>query len=193
AGLGGMGGAQPLAATMAGFGPSHARRTRDIPHLAMFGGMLHDEGGGEVVIPPFGMEPVMTYRMEPVDRAAIPKLIRHMAETFFAAGAREVFPPMFGMRGVDADAFRALDLEHVPAEKLECSSQHPMGTCRMGITAGNSVVDATGAVWGVDELFVADGSIVPTSLGVNPQLTIMALATHVAWKLRERKYAPMPD
>jgi choline dehydrogenase-like flavoprotein len=178
---------------MPGFGPDHARRTRDIPYLAMFGGMIHDEGGGEVVTPPFGMEPIMTYKMDPIDRATIPKIIRHMAETFFAAGAREVFPPIFGMRGVDADAFRKIDFESVPASKIECSSQHPLGTCRMGISAGNSVVNADAAAWDVDELYLADGSIVPTSLGVNPQLTIMTLATRVAWHLREKKYAPMPD
>jgi choline dehydrogenase-like flavoprotein len=182
-----------LAATMPGFGPDHARRTRDIPYLAMFGGMIHDEGGGEVIVPPFGAAPIMTYRMDPLDRAAIPRIIRHMAETFFAAGAREVFIPVFGMHGLDADAFRRVDLENIPATKIECSSQHPMGTCRMGISAGNSVTDANGAAWDVDELYVADGSIVPTSLGVNPQLTIMALATRVAWHLREKKFAPMPD
>ena len=182
-----------LAATMPGFGPAHAKRTRDIPYLAMFGGMIHDEGGGELVFPPFGGEPVMTYRMDPLDRAAVPRIIRHMGETFFAAGAREVFAPVFGMHGLDADAFRKLDLESIPASKIECSSQHPLGTCRMGISAGNSVVDGTGAAWDVEELYLADGSIVPTSLGVNPQLTIMALATRVAWHLRDKKFAPMPD
>jgi choline dehydrogenase-like flavoprotein len=63
----------------------------------------------------------------------------------------------------------------------------------MGISAGNSVIDGNGAAWDVDELYLADGSIVPTSLGVNPQLTIMALATRIAWHLRETKYATMPD
>lgn len=178
-----------LAATMPGFGPEHARRARAIPHLAMFGGIVHDEGGGEVHAPLFGREPTLTYRMAPEDRAVIPRLIRRMAEVFFAAGAREVYPPILGHPGVDADAFRRLDLERVPASRIECASQHPLGSCRMGVSPNNSVVDQDGQAWDLRELFVADGSIVPTSLGVNPQLTIMSLATRLAWRMRER---PLP-
>jgi choline dehydrogenase-like flavoprotein len=121
------------------------------------------------------------------DRAQIGRVIREMGNVFFAAGAKEVFPPILGQPGVDADAFRALDLDRVPSVRIECSSQHPLGSCRMGSSPDRSVVDPDGAVWGVDGLFVADGSIVPTSLGVNPQLTIMAMATRIAWKLRERR------
>ena len=175
-----------LAATMPGFGAAHAYRARAIPYLAMFGGIIHDEGGGEVH-PAIGREPVMTYRMSARDRATIPAVIRHLAETFFAAGAREVFLPVLGMAGVDADAFRKVDLEALPSTGIECASQHPLGTCRIGVSPNNSVVDADGRVWGVRELYVADGSIVPTSLGINPQLTIMSLATRIAWGMRERR------
>lgn len=177
-----------LAATMAGVGPEHARRTRNIPYLAMFGGIIHDQGGGSVhsVI---GREPWITYRMTPRDRALIPRVIRHLGETFFAAGAKEVFPPVLGMPGLDADTFRKTDWERLPASRIECASQHPLGSCRMGISPGNSVVNPDGQCWDVQELYVVDGSIVPTSLGVNPQLTIMTLATRIAWKLRER---PLP-
>ena len=57
----------------------------------------------------------------------------------------------------------------------------------MGSTAEHSVVDGDGRVWGVDGLYVADGSVLPTSLGVNPQLAIMSVATRVAWRMRERR------
>ncbi len=174
-----------LAATMPGFGPEHVRRAADVPHLAVFGGMIHDEGGGTVRRGP-GREPLVTYRMAPADKARIPRLIRVMSEIFFAAGAREVFPPILGQPGVTADELARLDLERVPMMRLECSSQHPLGSARMGVSPDTSVVDPTGQTWDVKDLFVADGSIVPTSLGVNPQLTIMAMATRIAWKLRER-------
>jgi choline dehydrogenase-like flavoprotein len=178
-----------LAATMPGFGPEHVRRAADVPHLAVFGGMIHDEGGGTVRRGP-GREPIVTYRMAPADRARIPQVIRTMAEIFFAAGAKEVFPPILGQPGVTPDALRALDLERVPALRLECSSQHPLGSCRMGERPESSVVDVDGQVWDARNLYVADGSIVPTSLGVNPQLTIMSLATRIAHGLRER---PLPS
>lgn len=178
-----------LAATMPGFGPEHTRRAHYVRHLSVFGGMIHDDGGGVVRRGP-DREPLVTYRMAPRDRARIPNVIRQLAETFFAAGAREVFPPVLGQPGVDADAFRKLDLENVPASLIECSSQHPLGSCRMGVSADSSVVDPNGQTWEVENLFVADGSIVPTSLGVNPQLSIMAMATRVAWKIRDQLAKP---
>lgn len=177
-----------LAATMHGFGPEHRRRAEQVKNIAVFGGMIHDAGGGTVRRGP-GREPVVTYRMAEEDREAVPKLIRATAETFFAAGAKEVFPPILGQPGLDADAFRSLDLEHIPSNRLECSSQHPLGSCRMGSSPKSSVVDPDGQCWDVSELYVADGSVVPTSLGVNPQLTIMAMATRIAWKMRERRPA----
>ena len=175
-----------LAATMPGFGPEHLRGAEKIPHIAVFGGIIHDEGGG-VVRSGHDKEPVATYRMDPTERAKIPRIIRVMGETFFAAGAREVFPPIIGQPGVDADAFRKLDLAQIPSLRIECSSQHPLGTCRMGTSESTSVVDEAGKVWGVEGLYAADGSIVPTSLGVNPQLTIMAMATRIAWKMRDER------
>jgi choline dehydrogenase-like flavoprotein len=177
-----------LAATMPGVGPEHTRAAAFIPHLAMFGGMIHDEGGG-VIRRGFGREPFVTYRMAREDRAAIPRLIRHMAGAFFAAGAREVFLPILGERGFDADRLDAYDLDHLPASRIECASQHPLGSCRMGISPEHSVVNPDGETWDLRELFVVDGSILPTSLGVNPQVSVMAMATRLAWKLRER---PLP-
>jgi choline dehydrogenase-like flavoprotein len=174
-----------LAATMPGVGPKHVERTRDVNKLAIFGGIIHDEGGGEIWRSPFGREPIMTYRMAREDRAVFPRLVRLMGEAFFAAGAKEIFMPILGADGVDADAFRAFPLERVPSGQIECSSQHPLGSCRMGKTREHSVVDTEGAVWDTRGLYIADGSIVPTSLGVNPQQSIMTLATHIAWRLRE--------
>jgi choline dehydrogenase-like flavoprotein len=49
------------------------------------------------------------------------------------------------------------------------------------------VVDTNGRAWDVEGLYVSDGSIVPTSLGVNPQLTIMAMATRIAHRMRDRR------
>jgi len=178
-----------LAATMHGFGSELMARCRAIPELAVFGGIIHDEGGGRVRPGP-GREPLVTYRMSDRDRARVPGIIERMGETFLAAGAREVFPPVLGQRGMDADAFRRFDFSAVPAMKLECSSQHPLGTCRMGSRPERSVVDADARVWDVEQLFVADGSILPTSLGVNPMLSIMAMATRVAWQLREQPLPP---
>jgi choline dehydrogenase-like flavoprotein len=177
-----------LAATMPGIGPEHVERANHLKNMAMFGGILHDDAGG-VIHRAIGREPYIGYRMSPPDRAAVNRLLRILADTFFAAGAREVYLPVLGLPPITADQLRAVDLEHLPARKFECSSQHPLGTARMGSSPKESVVTAEGETWDVRELFVVDGSIIPTSLGVNPQLTIMAMATRIGWKLRER---PLP-
>lgn len=168
-----------VAAGIPGFGPEFMNRAGSMNNIAMFGALIHDEGGGRVRRGP-GREPLMTYRMAQEDRAALPGLIRRLGEAFFAAGARELYTPILGHDPVDADAFARLDLESLPARRLECSSQHPLGTCRMGPDPKSSVVDPRGQVWGVDGLYVIDGAVVPTSLGVNPQETILAMATRLA-------------
>jgi choline dehydrogenase-like flavoprotein len=176
-----------LSGTMPGVADEQAARARLIPHLAVFGGMVHDDAGGRVSHV-LGQR-LITYRMSPRDSAAVSRVLSLTAETFFAAGAKEVFLPVLGFAPCDADRFRALDLDRLPRRRLECSSQHPLGTARMGTSPEHAVVDPDGRCWELEELFVADGSVMPTSLGVNPQETIMAMATRIAWKLRERPFA----
>lgn len=168
-----------LAATMPGIGPKHVARAKQMGQLGVFGGMVHDEGGGVVRRGP-GREPFVTYRMHEKDKAVVPRLMRVMADIWFAAGAKEVFLPVLGLGGVTADRLRTLDLEHVKGRDLECGSQHPLGTTRMGSSKETSVVDPYGECWELPGCLIADGSVVPTSLGVNPQLTIMTMALRIA-------------
>ncbi|HEX4335973.1 MAG TPA: GMC family oxidoreductase [Polyangiaceae bacterium] len=175
-----------LAGTMAGIGDRHAERAALIPHLAIFGGMIHDEPGGRV----HGVlgRRFITYRLSPADDVAVSRTLSLLGEIFLAAGARELYLPILGTEPYDADAFRSIDFSRVPRRRLECSSQHPLGTARMGVSAEHAVVDPDGRCWELDELYVADGSVMPTSLGVNPQETIMAMATRIAFGLRERPF-----
>lgn len=188
-----------LTATMPGVGPDHAAVAEQVPHLAMFGGMVHDDPGGRIyprrsLLGLFAgaEEPVLTYEMSRRDRAAVSRLLRVLGETFFAAGAREVFLPVLGgvdgvHGGLSADQLRRLDLDRIPAGRFECASQHPLGSCRMGTHRDSSVVNERGQVWGLRELYVVDASILPTSLGVNPQISVMAMATRLAHGLRESR------
>jgi choline dehydrogenase-like flavoprotein len=63
---------------------------------------------------------------------------------------------------------------------------HPLGTVRADRDAARGVLDGDLRVHGVEGLYVADGSVMPSSLGVNPQITIMALATRLAYHLLGR-------
>ena len=64
-----------------------------------------------------------------------------------------------------------------------CAAPHLLGTCRMGPRPYHSVVDSWGTVHGVDGLTIADGSVMPSSMGVDPSLTIMAMADAIAHRL----------
>lgn len=168
-----------VVSALPGVGPRFADKTRELPHLAMFGGLIHDEAGGRVLRGP-GREPIMYYKMTKRDRARIPRLIRILGEAYLEAGAKELFLPIIGHDSVSADEFRRLDLESISPSRYECSSQHPLGTTRMSANDKDGVVDPRGRVWGTDNLYVVDGGILPTSLGVNPQLSIMTMAMRLA-------------
>lgn len=160
---------------MPGMGPELMDRVAKFPHTAMFGGLIHDEAGGRIWRIP-GTDPLMTYRVTPDTRPRFAIALRRLAEAYIAAGATHLYLPVLGHAAVSVDEFRRLDIEKIPLRRWEVSSQHPMGTCRMGTDRQHSVTDSWGHVWDCERLTVVDGSTVPTSLGVNPQLTIMALA-----------------
>ena len=65
---------------------------------------------------------------------------------------------------------------------------HACGTCRMAVTSQKGVVDPTGKVFGVENLYICDGSIFPTNVGVNPSLTIAACAMKIATEFLENKW-----
>ncbi|MFQ5409330.1 MAG: GMC family oxidoreductase, partial [Anaerolineales bacterium] len=106
---------------------------------------------------------------------------------YFAGGAREVYPGLPGLSVLRS----AAEVEYVTsgrwrASDLKLSAYHPMGTCRMGADPRASVTDGWGRVHGAPGLYVADASLMPGSTAVNPQITIMALATRVARGILEQ-------
>jgi len=82
------------------------------------------------------------------------------------------------LRGPD-DARRLLQ-QKIPASAWELLTVHMMGTAAMGVDRGSAVTDPHGMVYDADRLMIADASLFPTPIGVNPMETIMALATRCA-------------
>jgi choline dehydrogenase-like flavoprotein len=169
-----------IAAAFPGIGARHREYVHQMRNLAVFGAMIHDAGGGRVRRW-FGREPLVTYRMASGDRSALLRAMAIVARMGFSAGAREVAMPIFGMDTLKSE--RELD-EFVarPPEmrRIECTAYHPLGTAKMSADRRAGVVRESGETWQVDNLFVADGSVLPTSIGVNSQLAIMALADKIA-------------
>jgi len=125
--------------------------------------------------------PQAFYQLADADAANLQRGVSLLSELLFAAGARRILLPFHGaaeLHGPD-DARRLLGLA-IPARGWEVVSVHVMGTARMGNDARTAVTSSVGLVHGADRLMVADASVLPTPLGVNPMETIMALATRSA-------------
>jgi choline dehydrogenase-like flavoprotein len=97
---------------------------------------------------------------------------------FFAAGAKGVITGLNGIPAVldDPSQVELIRQATFKASDFPTGSNHVFGTARMGTDPETSVCDHNGAVHGIGNLYVADGSLFPASPGVNPMLTIMALA-----------------
>jgi choline dehydrogenase-like flavoprotein len=130
---------------------------------------------------------MLWYAMAPRDLARLRRAMTILAEVAIAAGAREVFAPVFGFPAITSvEQARALEKERIDARRIECMAFHPLGSARVANDPRGGVVDQNGEAYDLPGLFVADGSILPTSIGVNSQVPIMAMATRIAWRLAER-------
>jgi choline dehydrogenase-like flavoprotein len=161
-------------------------------HMTSFGMMIGDESEGRLIwLPVFGY--AYYYALTHGDVRRLQKGIAFLARVFLKGGAKRVYTLIRGIEfGTleEVDRFEATKLH--PSD-MDVMAFHPLGTCRMANSARDGVCDPNHEVFGVPRLYVCDGSVIPTSLGVNPQLTIMAFATRLAARLLEsqpRKNAP---
>lgn len=122
------------------------------------------------------------YALADEDHAGWLDALRTGARIMFASGARRVFfnsPQPLILNG-PGEIDDVLSLELVRQQRIQITSGHPMGGCALGGDRRRDVVDSHGRSWDVDGLYVADSSILPTSLGVNPCYTVFALGRYIA-------------
>jgi choline dehydrogenase-like flavoprotein len=149
-------------------------------NIASFGAMILDETQGTVRQGALG-HPLILYNLCKEDVKKASRAIAYAAEIWLAAGAKRVFPAVAWMPELNSiKDVRVLLKRGLKASELEMMAFHPMGTCRMGSERMNSVCDPYGETWDVRNLFVTDGSLFPTCLGVNPMESIMAFANRSA-------------
>jgi len=178
-----------MAITLPWGGRRHAETMWKYPYLGNFGSMVSEhDSTGKVVAGPSARQPLTFYNMGRGDMERLKRSVLLMAEIWFAAGAKRVYTPISGFK----ELCGSRDLARLARTRLNragvygLSAYHPMGTCSMGGDPYNSVVKSSGEAWDTENLFICDASILPTSLGVNPQLTIMALAMRIAGFIDDR-------
>jgi choline dehydrogenase-like flavoprotein len=127
------------------------------------------------------------YRLAPEDQRRMRDALVQSALVHLAAGATRVSTlhtrPMVARTPAEAAAFAGGDLG---PNRMGLFSAHVNGTCRLGTSAATAGATPEGERFGVRGLFIADGSLLPTALGVNPQETIMAVASVLAERLAAR-------
>jgi choline dehydrogenase-like flavoprotein len=168
------------APVLPGVGKAHKEIMARYTRLGSFGALISDQSAGRVRAGRARF-PRVTYSLGVADARRLARAIGLTAEIFFAAGAVEVYSgihPRPVLRSIDEA--RALQGATFPASDFEMMAFHPQGTARMGADPGSAVTDSFGRVHGTPGLWVADASLFPSSCRVNPQITIMALATRVA-------------
>jgi glycine/D-amino acid oxidase-like deaminating enzyme len=168
------------AGSIPGMGERAMRDLGAFTNLVTLGFYVSDTSSGRVRRLPNG-EAIATYRLNDLDARRMSVGIAVAAEVLLEAGASRVYP---GLPGLDSISARA-DLEQlrdrsVKPRHLRLTAFHPMGTARMGSDPDRSVVDSWGRHHSTDNLWVADASVFPSCVGVNPQMTIMAFAQRTA-------------
>ena len=178
------------AKNLTGFGEPHSALMRAFSRLQMILVLAcdHATAGNRVAVDRDG-KPVVHYTFTPGTVTALVRATRAAARIFFAAGAQRVHAPSADPPLLSREEAGSLETRiherHFKAGKISVSAAHLMGGCGMRSTASDSVTDSWGRVHGAPWLFVADASLFPDSLEINPYLTIMALADRAAERIRE--------
>ena len=181
-----------LSTTMAGFGQSHAATMAQFPHvhglLALLRDGFHEHARGGTVGLSGSGSPVLDYPITGFVWDGIRRAHLSMAEIQFAAGAKTVQPvhemaAPYTSWDAARKAIAALEYkEHI----TRVVSAHVMGGCAMSDDARLGVAGADGRYHGVSNLSVHDGSLFPTSIGANPQLSIYGITARLAAALAQQ-------
>ena len=162
--------------------PDHyGKLMRELPKLSLTGILLRDSGAGRVTVRDGTAR--VDYRLSRQDLTHMRKGIEAGARILEAAGAREIFTSQAayvayrpGQSGGIEAFMDEVDRHGYGPGQIGYVSFHQMGSCRMGNDSQTSVIGADHQAHAVNGLFVADGSAFPSASGVNPMITIMAMA-----------------
>jgi len=168
----------------------HRREMQQAKFAAPFIVLSRDSNTGRVRITRDG-EPYFDYRLGGAEKRLLKHGMVTAARMHFAGKADRIFTlhsaGLVWDRARDDGSIvkfcRRIEGASTAPNRLPLFSAHQMGTCRIGSERSRSVCDPDGAVYGLKGVYVADASLFPASSGVNPMITIMALARHVATRM----------
>ncbi|KAF4968041.1 hypothetical protein FSARC_4509 [Fusarium sarcochroum] len=176
-------------------------------HMSAWISLTRDRDTGSIFADPTTGRPRIDYTPSDYDRAHTIQGVEGLAKICYVTGAVEIRPLLPGLepflRTGEPSSEHALEAQGPVADPetidpafaawlgrirevgnkpptAAWGSAHQMGTCRMSASKDDGVVDEKGRVWGTENLYVADGSVFPSASGVNPMITVMALADWIS-------------
>ncbi len=178
-----------FASTMHGFGARHDATMRRFAHAHAMIALLRDgfhpaAAGGTVRLRDDG-SPVLEYPISDFVWDGVRRALLSMAEIQFAASARTVYPVHEMAEGYTSWTVAKAAINALPLKPLltRMVSAHVMGGCAMSDDVRLGVVSSSGRYHGIRNLSVHDGSLFPTSLGANPQLSIYGIVARLSSRL----------
>jgi choline dehydrogenase-like flavoprotein len=149
---------------------------REWTHMAVYYAMISGNGRGTLRVLPGFSDPLVRYRVTNEDLSELSTGIRRLGQLLLGAGAVELFPSIVGVAPIRTEA----ELEQIPSPLPKSRSNlmtiHLTSSCPFGEEARLCAADSFGKVHGVDDLYIADASLLCTQPSVNPQGSIMAIA-----------------
>ncbi|KAK9448971.1 uncharacterized protein V1518DRAFT_427411 [Limtongia smithiae] len=170
-------------------------------NMAGFIALERDHGEGMVYADPVTGRSMFHYALAEADRKGISEGVIKCAEIMIAENAEEVYasdsriPPLvvtpemrdLGCLSPEFQAWSALVRKYIAQKHTGViASAHQMSSCRMGSSPSTSATNPDGELWDCQNLFIADGSALPTASGCNPMITIMATAEIISKRIAQR-------
>ncbi len=145
-------------------------------NMAIYYAMITGEGSGTVRNLPFYHDPLVQYRLTSKDLKDLSEGLQKLSQLLFEAKANVLYPSLSNYAPLtDPQDIQKIP-EKLPPSQTNLMTVHVFSSCPMGENLQKCAVDSFGKVHGYDNLYIADGSLLCTAPGVNPQGSIMAIA-----------------
>jgi hypothetical protein len=166
------------------FGIDHKRMMKEYNRYTMAGILTRDDPSGSISIS-YNGNPKLDYNLSSQTIDDMARDMAIVAKMWFDIGATSVISSHIDIPEIKnkADILKIKDAVRSNPGGLLVGSAHPQGGNKMGNDPTQCVVDSDCKIFGFKNLYVCDASVFPTAVGVNPQLTVMALATITADKM----------
>ncbi|KAK5583688.1 hypothetical protein RB653_005286 [Dictyostelium firmibasis] len=153
-------------------------------NFSAFISICRDTVPGKIRLDKDGKSPKIQYKLSDRDWKSMMPSVEASLRALIKNGAVEASIPMNGFKPANQDTIeqyiKSIKSNGYKSNQTVILSAHQMGSCRMGSSRSNSVVNENGESWDVKRLFISDGSVLPTSVGVNPMITIYAISHIIA-------------